>query len=193
MFDIKWIRENPESFDEAMKLRGLEPQAESLIALDEKRRLHVVKLQEAQEERNRASKEIGKAKASGDEAAAQKAIAEVAKLKSFLQSGEEESKALSGAVIDALSVLPNRPHPDVPVGDDESDNVEIKIHGEKPELSFQPKEHFELGEALGQMDFDTAAKLSGSRFVLLNNGLARLERGAGAVHVGPAHRKSRLC
>ena len=93
MFDIKWIRENPESFDEAMKLRGLEPQAESLIALDEKRRLHVVKLQEAQEERNRASKEIGKAKASGDEAAAQKAIAEVAKLKSLLQSGEEESKA----------------------------------------------------------------------------------------------------
>ncbi len=179
MFDIKWIRENPESFDEAMKLRGLEPQAESLIALDEKRRLHVVKLQEAQEERNRASKEIGKAKASGDEAAAQKAIAEVAKLKSFLQSGEEESKALSGAVIDALSVLPNRPHPDVPVGDDESDNVEIKIHGEKPELSFQPKEHFELGEALGQMDFDTAAKLSGSRFVLLNNGLARLERALG--------------
>lgn len=176
MFDIKWIRENPEAFDAGMKLRGLEPQAQSLIEMDEKRRLHVAKLQDAQEERNRASKEIGKAKAAGDEAAARKAIDEVAKLKSFLQTGEEESKALTEAVTAALSVLPNIPHDDVPLGADESDNVELRIVGEKPQLDFKPKEHYELGEALGQMDFDVAARLSGSRFVLLNRGLARLDR-----------------
>jgi seryl-tRNA synthetase len=179
MFDIKWIRDNPKAFDEAMKLRGLEPQAESLVALDEKRRAHIAKLQEAQEERNRASKEIGKAKASGDEEAAQKAIAEVAKLKSFLQGGEEEEKALSAALVDALCVLPNMPYPDVPVGEDEEDNVEVRAIGEKPEMDFEPKEHYELGEDLGQMDFETATKLAGSRFVLLNNGLARLERALG--------------
>ena len=162
-----------------MALRGLEPQAESLIALDEKRRAHIAKLQEAQEERNRASKEIGKAKASGDEAAAQAAIAEVAKLKSFLQGGEDEERALSAALNDALCVLPNMPYPDVPVGDDENDNVEVRVIGEKPEMDFEPKEHYELGENLGQMDFETASKLSGSRFVLLNNGLARLERALG--------------
>ena len=179
MFDIKWIRENPKAFDEAMALRGLEPQAESLIEMDEKRRAHIAKLQEAQEERNRASKEIGKAKASGDEAAAQAAIAEVAKLKSFLQGGEEEEKALSAALNNALSVLPNIPYPDVPVGEDEDDNVEVRMIGEKPQMDFEPKEHYELGENLGQMDFETASKLSGSRFVLLNNGLARLERALG--------------
>ncbi|NKB52165.1 MAG: serine--tRNA ligase [Rhizobiaceae bacterium] len=179
MFDIKWIREKPKAFDEAMNLRGLPPQAESLVQLDDNRRAHISKLQEAQEERNRASKEIGKAKGAGDEEAAQKAIAEVAKLKSFLQTGEEEGKTLSKAVSDALSVLPNIPYEDVPVGEDEDDNVEIRLVGDKPVLDFDPKEHFELGEALGQMDFDTAAKLSGSRFVLLNNGLARLERALG--------------
>ncbi|MEP1207983.1 MAG: serine--tRNA ligase [Rhizobiaceae bacterium] len=179
MFDIKWIRENPKAFDEAMRLRGLEPQAQMLVDLDDKRRAHVSKLQAAQEERNRASKEIGKAKGAGDEEAAQKAIAEVAKLKSFLQNGEDEERALSKAVTDALAVLPNIPYPDVPVGEDEDDNVEVRVVGDKPDLSFAPKEHFELGEALGQMDFDTAAKLSGSRFVLLNNGLARMERALG--------------
>ena len=179
MFDIKWIRENPEVFDEAMKLRGLEPQAKMLVDLDDKRRTHVSKLQEAQEERNRASKEIGKAKGAGDEEAAQKAIAEVAKLKTFLQDGEEEQRTLTKAVTDALSVLPNIPYPDVPIGEDEDDNAEVRVVGEKPQMDFAPKEHFELGEALGQMDFDTAAKLSGSRFVLLNNGLARLERALG--------------
>lgn len=179
MFDIKWIRENPKAFDEAMALRGLGPQSESLIAMDEKRRAHIAKLQEAQEERNRASKEIGKAKASGDEEAAQAAIAEVAKLKSFLQGGEEEEKALSAALNDALSVLPNIPYPDVPVGEDEDDNVEVRVIGKKPQMDFEPKEHYELGENLGQMDFETASKLSGSRFVLLNNGLARLERALG--------------
>ena len=179
MFDIKWIRDNPDQFDAAMKRRGNDPIAAELVALDDKRRAHVAKLQEAQEERNRASKEIGKAKASGDEAAAQAAIEEVAKLKSFLQTGEEEGKALSQAVTDALAVLPNLPHDDVPDGADETDNVEVRKSGEKPEFGFEPKEHFELGEALGQMDFEAAAKISGSRFAVLKGGIARLERALG--------------
>jgi seryl-tRNA synthetase len=179
MFDIKWIRDNPDQFDAAMKRRGNDPIAAELVALDDKRRAHVAKLQEAQEERNRASKEIGKAKASGDEAAAQAAIEEVAKLKSFLQTGEEEGKALSQAVTDALAVLPNLPHDDVPDGADETDNVEVRKSGKKPEFGFEPKEHFELGEALGQMDFEAAAKISGSRFAVLKGGIARLERALG--------------
>lgn len=179
MFDIKWIRENPDQFDAAMKRRGNDPIAADLVALDDKRRAHVAKLQDAQEERNRASKEIGKAKASGDEAAAQAAIEEVAKLKSFLQTGEEEGKALSQAVTDALAVLPNLPYDDVPDGADEADNVEIRKGGDKPSFGFEPKEHFELGEALGQMDFEAAAKISGSRFAVLKGGIARLERALG--------------
>ncbi len=179
MFDIKWIRDNPDKFDAAMKRRGNDPIAADLVALDDKRRAHVAKLQDAQEERNRASKEIGKAKASGDEAAAQAAIEEVAKLKSFLQTGEEEGKTLSQAVTDALAVLPNLPYDDVPEGADEADNVEVRKAGDKPAFNFKPKEHFELGEALGQMDFEAAAKISGSRFAVLKGGIARLERALG--------------
>ena len=179
MFDIKWIRENPDQFDAAMKRRGNDPIAAELVALDDNRRAHVAKLQEAQEERNRASKEIGKAKASGDETAAQMAIEEVAKLKSLLQTGEEEGKALAQSVTDALAVLPNLPYDDVPDGADETDNVEVRAAGEKPSFGFEPKEHFELGEALGQMDFEAAAKISGSRFAVLKGGIARLERALG--------------
>ena len=179
MLNIKWIRENPKAFDDAMRRRGFDPLAQGLIDLDEKRRAHVVKLQDAQEERNRASKEIGKAKAGGDEAGAQQAIAEVAKLKSFLQNGEEAGKALAQAVTDALAVLPNLPSADVPDGTDENDNVELRQGGKKPVISFTPKEHFDLGEALGQMDFEVAAKISGSRFTVLKGGVARLERALG--------------
>ncbi|CAG0910572.1 unnamed protein product, partial [Cyprideis torosa] len=179
MFDIKWIRENPKSFDEGLAMRGAAPCAERLIALDDERRSHVAKLQDAQEERNRASKEIGKAKASGDEAAASAAIAEVAKIKTFLQTGEEQSKKLTQALSDALAEIPNLPLKDVPLGTDEADNVLLKTEGSKPKLDFAPKEHFELGEAMGQMDFETAAKISGSRFVLLQGQLARMERALG--------------
>lgn len=179
MFDIKWIRDNPEAFDRGLSRRGLQPMAADLIAMDEKRRAHIAKLQDAQEERNRASKAIGKAKASGDEAAAEQAIAEVAKLKSFLQTGEEEGRVLAQAVTNALAGIPNIPLDDVPDGADENDNVELRLEGAKPDLGFEAREHYELGEALGQMDFETAAKLSGSRFVLLNRGLARLERALG--------------
>ncbi|MFD0917902.1 serine--tRNA ligase [Pseudahrensia aquimaris] len=183
MFDIKWIRENPETFDKLLALRGLEPKSESLIALDEARRAHVAELQAAQEKRNVASKEIGKSKASGDEAAAQKAIEEVAKLKGFLQSGEEEERKLTNALNDALAEIPNLPHEDVPQGADEADNVLLHTDGEKPVFAFKPKEHFELGEAMGTMNFETAAKLSGSRFVLLSGELARMERALGQYMV----------
>ena len=179
MLDIRWIRDNPEAFDKAMQLRDVDVSAQSLIELDDKRRAHVTRLQEAQEERNKASKEIGKAKASGDEAAAQKAIAEVAKVKSFLQTAEDEEKSLTDAVTRALEVLPNIPFEDVPVGAGENDNVEVRLVGEKPTFDFSPKEHFELGEALGGMDFEAAAKIAGSRFAVLSGGIARLERALG--------------
>ena len=183
MFDIKWIRDSPQAFDEGMSRRGLGPQAARILDLDDARREHVAKVQDAQQARNAASKKIGAAKAQGDEAAAQAAIDEVAKLKSFLQSGEEKERELSAALTDALSTLDNIPADDVPDGDDEADNVETHRHGEQPVFDFEPKEHWELGETLGQMDFDAAAKLSGSRFVVLNRGLARLERALGQFMV----------
>lgn len=179
MFDIRWIRENSEAFDKALARRGYEASAEKLIALDEARRSHIASLQEAQERRNAASKEIGRAKASGDEAAAQALIDEVAKIKSFIQEGEEVERRLIADLEAALAVIPNLPLDDVPDGEDEADNVEFKKWGEKPSFDFEPKEHFELGEAQGGMDFATAAKLSGSRFVLLKGQIARLERAIG--------------
>ena len=176
MLDIKWIRENPEALDAALKKRGAEPLSAKLIELDDKRRAHLTKLQESQERRNSASKEIGKAKASGDEDAAQKAIAEVAEIKAFIQSGEEVERELNEALEVELSAIPNVPLDDVPVGLSEDDNVVYRTVGEKPSLDFAPKEHYELGEALEIMDFEMAAKLAGSRFVILKGKLARLER-----------------
>ena len=176
MLDIKWIRENPEALDAALNKRGAEPLSAKLIELDDKRRAHLTKLQESQERRNSASKEIGKAKASGDEAAAQKAIAEVAEIKAFIQSGEEVERELNEALELELSAIPNVPLDDVPVGLSEDDNVVYRTVGEKPSLGFAPKEHYELGEALEIMDFELAAKLAGSRFVILKGKLARLER-----------------
>lgn len=179
MFDIKWIRENPDQFDEGLKKRGVQPQAEKLLALDDARRAHVAKLQDAQARRNAASKEIGKAMGSGDQALAEKLKSEVSELKDFIQSGEQKEKELSAALTAAMEVLPNLPLEDVPVGEDEEANVEYRRHGEKREFSFAPKEHFEIGEAFGQMDFERAAKLAGSRFVVLRGDLARLERALG--------------
>ncbi|VVT12487.1 serine--tRNA ligase [Hoeflea sp. EC-HK425] len=179
MLDIKWIRENPAALDAALAKRGAEPQSEQLIALDEARRSHVGALQALQERRNAASKDIGKAMAAKDQATADSLKAEVAKLKDELQAGEAKERELDDALKHALSVLPNIPHDDVPVGKDESDNVEIRVSGTKPELGFETREHFELGEALGMMDFERAAKMSGSRFTILSGGLARLERALG--------------
>ena len=176
MFDIKWIRENARAFDAGLKTRGLEPASAKLLELDEARRRHLTKLQEAQSRRNAASKEIGKAKGAKDEALASKLMAEVAELKEVIQSGEEEERQLIHALEAALSVIPNTPREDVPVGADETDNVEVRRVGAPPKFDFTAKQHFEIGEALGLMDFETAGKVSGARFVYLKGALARLER-----------------
>lgn len=176
MLDVKWIRENSAEFDAKLKIRGLEPLSPKVLEIDDERRAHLAALQEAQAKRNAASKEIGKAKASGDEAAAQAAIDEVAKIKSFIQSGEDTEREINQRLEALLSTIPNLPHDDVPVGADEDANELVRTVGEVPSFEFEPKEHFEIGETLGLMDFEVAAKMSGSRFVLLSGALARLER-----------------
>ncbi len=179
MLDIKWIRENPETLDKALAKRGAQSLSSELMALDEKRREYVGKVQAAQERRNAASKEIGKAMAAKDAATADKLKAEVAELKDFLARAEDEERRLTKELNDALSTIPNIPLEDVPLGKDESDNVEVRRVGNQQNFAFQPKEHFELGEALGYMDFERAAKLAGSRFTVLKGPLARLERALG--------------
>ncbi len=176
MYDIKWIRENAEAFDEGRRRRGLDPLSKVLIGLDEARRAAIAKSQGAQERRNAASKEIGKAMAAKDIALAEALKLEVAELKASLLALEAEERAAIEALDRALSEIPNMPLPDVPFGKDENDNPELREVGTKPNFAFAPKEHFEIGEALGLMDFETAAKISGARFVVLKGGLARMER-----------------
>jgi seryl-tRNA synthetase len=178
MHDIKAIRDDPKVFDASLARRGLPPRAESLIALDEKRRAAIADLQRAQERRNAASKEIGAAMARKDAAAADDLKAEVAGLKATMPELEAAERELTGKLNDELAAIPNLPFDDVPDGKDETDNVEVRRHGDRPHFpnSFTPKEHFEIGEALGLMDFDVAAKLSGARFVVLKGALARLSR-----------------
>jgi seryl-tRNA synthetase len=181
VFDIKWIRENPDAFDAGLAKRGLSALSAELIALDEARRGHVTKLQEAQARRNAASKEIGAAKAAKDDAKASALMAEVATLKEQLAKGEEVERDLDGKLRDALSVIPNLPLPDVPLGKDEKDNVEVRKVGVPTKIAGvdKPQQHFEIGERLGLMDFATASKISGARFVVLKGALARLERALG--------------
>ncbi len=176
MHDIRWIREHAEEFDRGLARRGHPPAAQELIALDEQRRAAIAKLEGALARRNAASKEIGKAKAKNDEARAAALMAEVAGLKTTIEAGEEEQRRAVAALEDALAQVPNLPLDDVPDGADTNDNVEHHRSGAKREFSFEPKQHFDLGEALGLMDFQTAAKLSGARFVVLKGALARLER-----------------
>ncbi|MGV3552567.1 serine--tRNA ligase [Rhizobium sp.] len=179
MLDIKWIRDNPAAFDAALKRRGAEPQADSLIALDEKRRAIVQKAQEMQSRRNAASKEIGIAMGQKNAELADKLKAEVAEIKTSLPAAEDDERRLSAELNDALSRLPNIPAADVPDGKDEHDNVETRRHGTKPGWNHKALEHFEIGEALGWMDFEGAAKIAGSRFTILKGQLARLERALG--------------
>src|SRR5262245_16166830 len=179
MHDIKWIRENPGVFDRGLARRGLKGEAQRLIALDERRRAAIQKAEAALARRNAASKEIGAAKKNKDEAAAQKLLAEVALLKETIPALEAEEKKLSRDLDDALAQIPNLPLDEVPDGKDETANVEHHHFGAKRNYGYEPKQHFDLGEALGQMDFETAAKLSGARFVVLKQGLARLERALG--------------
>src|SRR5262245_373546 len=181
MHDIRWIRENPDAFDQALARRGLPGEAKRLIALDERRRAAIQKAEAALARRNAASKEIGAAKKSNEEATAQKLLAEVAELKNSIPALEAEEKKLSKELDDALAQVPNLPlpAPEVPDGKDANDNIEHHYFGATRSYGFAPKQHFDLGEALGQMDFETAAKLSGARFVVLKKGLARMERALG--------------
>jgi seryl-tRNA synthetase len=174
--DIKLIRDDPKAFDAALSRRGLPPASAEILKRDEARRIHLTRLQDAQSRRNAASKEIGKAKAAKDEAGAAALMKEVAELKELIQTGEEEERALTKALEDALAVIPNLPRDDVPDGADEKANTEVRRVGRPKTFDFKPKQHFELGEALGLMDFETAAKISGARFVVLKGALARLER-----------------
>ena len=179
MLDVKWIRENPDAFVKGLTERGFESPEGTLnhiLKLDEERRETIQTLEEAQASANSASKAIGKAKQAKDEAEAQRLLDEVAGLKTIIQDREAAKRLLETSLHDLLAGIPNMPADDVPVGEDERDNVELRKVGDPPKFDFVPKQHFEIGEALGLMDFETATKLSGSRFVVLKGRLARLER-----------------
>ena len=184
MLDIRWIRENPHALVDALRKRpsyaaSAESIVDEVIARDEARRAHTTELQQKQERRNAASKEIGNAMRAGDSARAEELKVEVNAIKAFVQEGESRERELDKALADALAVLPNVPLPDVPEGNDEHDNVEVRKVGEVRARPNWAREHFEIGEALGLMDFERAAKLSGARFTVLKGQLARLERALG--------------
>ena len=179
MLDIKWIRDNAEALDAALAKRGAEPLSATLISLDEKRRSLVQSLQDMQSRRNAASKEIGAAMAQKNGALADTLKAEVAELKTTMPALEEENRLTDAALIEALSSIPNIPLDDVPVGSDEHGNVVKHTSGQKPGWNHKPKEHFEIGEDLGWLDFEGAAKIAGSRFTIVKGQLARLERALG--------------
>ncbi len=181
MFDIRWIRDNPEAFDRGRRARGLAPLSATLADLDDRRKSAILRLQAVQERRNAIAKEIGQAMARKDGESADRLKAEVASLKAQGPALEAEERDSSAALTAALSEIPNIPQDDVPEGVDERGNQEVKRSGQRPAFpdGVEPKEHFTLGEALGLMDFDAAAKMSGSRFVVLRGGLARLHRALG--------------
>jgi seryl-tRNA synthetase len=179
MHDIKWIRENAHAFDAALKRRGLAPLSSSLLAIDEKRRAAILKSEQAQARRNSASKEIGDAKKAKDDARAAILMAEVAELKTTMPQLEADTKAAEEELAKELAAIPNLPLDEVPDGVDEHGNVVRHHFGAVRNYAFAPKPHDDLGGALGFMDFEAAAKLSGARFVVLKKGLARLERAIG--------------
>lgn len=187
MHDIRWIRDHAAAFDTALGRRPLGDEdrerfsSRSLLALDDARRKAITEFEQAQARRNAASKEIGEAKKAKDNARADALMAEVNALKTTLPELEAVSKNAGNALDDLMAQIPNLPlpSPDVPDGTDETGNVEHHVFGAKRNYAFKPKAHFDLGEALGQMDFETAAKLSGARFTILKKGLARLERAIG--------------
>ena len=179
MHDIKWIRENPEAFDTGLKRRGLAPLAPSLLAIDEKRRAAILASEQALARRNAASKEIGEAKKAKDEGRAAALMEEVAKLKTSLPELESAAKLADEELRELLAAIPNLPLDEVPDGVDEHGNVQRHVFGDRRNYGFTPKPHDDLGNGLGYMDFESAAKLSGARFVVLKKGLARLERAIG--------------
>ena len=179
MHDIKAIRDNPTAFDAGLKRRGLAPLSPSLLAIDERRRAAILASEQAQARRNSASKEIGDAKKVKDEARAAKLMAEVAELKTTMPELELTAKTADEELAKELAAIPNLPLDEVPDGVDEHGNAQRHVFGKKREYGFAPKPHDDLGGALGYMDFEAAAKLSGARFVVLKKGLARLERAIG--------------
>lgn len=188
MHDIQLIKDDSDAFDAGLKKRGLEPQADHLIALDSMRRAAIVRAQDMLARRNALSKEVGQAKAAKDEARAEALMAEVAKLKEDLPQAEAEQAQAEQALHEALISIPNLPADDVPLGADETGNVLKSTFGTPRTDLTSPKDHVALGEALGLMDFEAAAKMSGARFVVLKGALARLERALGQfmldVHTG---------
>ena len=192
MYDINWIKANPETFDRGLSRRGLSPLSAKLLDDRRRRRAANLALNEMQEKRNRSSKEIGQAKAQKDEARASALMAEVATLKDKIPAAEADERAAKAELDRELAAIPNLPLEDagIPTGRTSTPTSNIsaamrrpsrpaKTRAPKAKLSFKPKEHYELGEAMGMMDFEIAAKLSGSRFVVLKNQLARLERAIG--------------
>ncbi|MCJ8147740.1 MULTISPECIES: serine--tRNA ligase [Shinella] len=179
MLDIKWIRDNPTALDAALAKRGASALAQTLIDLDEKRRSVIQTAQDMQSRRNAASKEIGAAMAAKNTDLADKLKAEVSAIKDRLPAAEEEERQVTAELNDALARLPNIPFDDVPVGEDEAGNVEKHRWGSRPAWNHKALEHYEIGEALGYMDFEAAAKIAGSRFTVLKGQLARLERALG--------------
>jgi seryl-tRNA synthetase len=178
MHDIRSIRENPEAFDTALARRDVEASAAAILELDAERRAVATRMQEAQNRRNEASKAIGAAKARKREDEAQALMAEVAELKQQLPTLEREERELSARLQDALARLPNLPLPEVPEGEDEASNVEVARWGTPRDFAFTPKEHADLGPALG-LDFETGAAISGARFTFLRGQMARLQRALG--------------
>jgi len=174
MHDIKWIREYPDQFDAALGKRGLDPQASIILSLDEKHRATITEMQDLQQRRNDVAKEMGRVKSQGQDATA--LIEEGTALKSRLAVLEEQERTFKEHLQTILTTLPNCPKDDVPFGKNETDNKTMRVVGDLPKFSFDPRQHFDLGEALGLMDFDQAAVISGSRFVILKGALAKLER-----------------
>ena len=176
MHDIKAIRDNPEAFDKGLACRGLAPQAAELLELDHELRDHIQRLQAALAERNADAKAIAAAVRSGDNSKIEAAKAKVTTTKRTILGGEQIERDLRKKLTDALAEIPNIPLDDVPDGTDEHSNVEVRRWGEPPKFAFAARQHFDIGEWLGLMDFEAAAKLAGARFVILKGQLARLER-----------------
>ncbi|MGH1578979.1 serine--tRNA ligase [Planktotalea sp.] len=176
MHDIRAIRDTPDAFDAALARRGDAPLSAQLIEIDAARRGKIQAAEEAQAEQNKASKLVGAAKAAGDEAEFERLRALVAEKKAAVAALNEDAKVEAARLTDMLARIPNSPADDVPMGEDENDNLEVKLWGEVPDFDFEAKEHFELAGVAASMDFDTAAKISGARFVMLKGAVARIHR-----------------
>ena len=176
MHDIRAIRDNPEGFDAALARRGEAPMSQAVLSLDAARRAKIAAAETAKAEQNKASKEVGAAKGRGDEAEFERLRALVSDKKAEVAAMNAEAQELDAKLTDMLARIPNNPADDVPQGDDENDNVEVKSWGEKPAFDFKPVEHYEIKGVKPGMDFETAAKTSGARFVMLKGAVARIHR-----------------